>query len=578
MLDTNLSSGTRPLHPVLVRLFKKRDLSPEEVQELFSWDLKSLPDLTDLQDLDKAALRVIQALDKEEKIAIYGDYDVDGTTSCALLYHFFKLIGVEVFLMQPDRFIEGYGLHLHSIDQALDNKVDLMITVDCGISNFEAAEYAKKRGLDLIITDHHKDALPNLPPAYAVVNPNRRDEPENSPLRFLAGVGVAFSLALKIRTELLSQKRECPGLYPLLPFLAIGTLCDLVPLNAINLRLCRHGLKALQESQYPGLRVFLTPEEKKQTYLASDIITFRIGPMINSKGRLDHPRIALELLISDDIDEAYHKLHQLESSNNERKKIQAEVFKEAREQIIDQINQHSQSEDWPISIAFSPNWHEGVIGIVASKLVEEFKAPAIVLTKAEQEGILKGSCRTAGELSIFDLLHDHREYFLKFGGHKAAAGLSLEENKFDEFKKHLFKSTISIPTLLRRNQDHFDLDIELEEVTPQLLEDLERWGPYGTAHQLPVFRMRQFKLHSFDILKDLHVRWHFVSLKSSRIQHKGISFNYLNRWETPHPQELFRLQEQEKEPLTAYFTLAINSFRGNKYIQFMVQKIVPDAF
>src|SRR5690606_38654256 len=204
-------------------------------------------------DLKKASHRLITAMDKGEKIAVYGDYDVDGTTSCALLWHFFNMLGVSVGLYQPSRFIEGYGVHPSSIDEAVNDGVKVLITVDCGITNTQTADYAQGK-LDLIITDHHRDAAPELPKAYAVVNPGRRDEPQDSPLRSLAGVGVAFALGLHITTDLARSGREMPSIYPLLQFVAIGTISDLARMTPLDLRLTRHGLKRIPKTPCPGIK------------------------------------------------------------------------------------------------------------------------------------------------------------------------------------------------------------------------------------------------------------------------------------------------------------------------------------
>jgi single-stranded-DNA-specific exonuclease len=278
------------LHPVVSKLLHKRGLGPSEIQEFFSWDLKALPDFSSLKDINKAAQRLIDALDKKQKIGIYGDYDVDGTTSCALFYHFFQLLGVEVELFQPSRFVEGYGIHIPSIDEAIKQNVDVLVSVDCGITNVETAAYAQETELDLIITDHHQDIREVMPPAYAIVNPNRRDEDLDSPMRALAGVGVAFAVCVEIRKILNAKGIEVPSLYPLLQFVAIGTIADLAPLNNMNKKLVRHGLKQMPKSQYAGVQVFLSNEERQMELIPSEKISFYIGPMINSKGRLDHQR------------------------------------------------------------------------------------------------------------------------------------------------------------------------------------------------------------------------------------------------------------------------------------------------
>ncbi len=570
----NTHSQKPGLHPVIGRLFEKRGMSHEDILEFLSWDLKALPDLTKMMGMDQAVTRILTAIDNGEHIGIYGDYDVDGTTSCALFYHFFDLIGFKVSLIQPSRFIEGYGLHASSIDKALADGINLLITVDCGISNNEAADYAKERGLDLIITDHHKDAREEMPNALAVVNPNRRDEPEESELGPLAGVGVAFGVCWEVRKQLELRGQKVPSIYPLLQFVAIGTICDLAKLTPMNLKLVRHGLKQIPQTQYAGIRAFFSPEERKQKLVPSEKLSFNIGPLINSKGRLDHPEKALNLLISTDSTEAYENYSHLEISNKERKFIQAEVFQSAKEQMLKTFD----GSDPLVAIVYQEDWHEGVIGIVASKLVESFKVPAIVFTDAEQEGIIKASARSAGGLNIFNLLQDCSDLFAKFGGHKAAAGLSMPKENLAAFKEKMESLLREIPLIERTAQDHFDLDIEPQEINPKLVKELDLLEPFGMGNQKPVFRMKGIKLTNYDLLKDVHVRWSFSpkdpSIKIPPL--KGISFNYIGSFNKPHPQEVFT--RQNKEELTVFFTLGINRFNGNEYIQLMINRISFDEF
>jgi single-stranded-DNA-specific exonuclease len=558
---------TQSLHPVIIRLLQKRNLSLDGIREFFSWNLNGLPLLTDMKDMDKAAERILEAMNKGQKIGIYGDYDVDGTTSCALFHHFFLMNGVHVELFQPSRFVEGYGVHPSSIEAAIDKEVQLLITVDCGITNVETAEYALEKGLDLIITDHHKDAAEKMPPAYAVVNPNRRDEPKESELKFLAGVGVAFAVCLRVKQMLEEDGAQTPSLYPLLQFVSVGTICDMAKLTPMNLKLCRHGLKQMVKSQYPGLLSFIPPEEREFPQLPSDKVSFVIGPHINSKGRLEHPEKALNLLISKDSQEAYENFSHLEISNRERKFIQAEVFAQAKAQFIENMTE----EEQVICISYSPEWHEGVIGIVASKMVESFDIPAIVFTDSEKEGIIKASARSAGDLNIFDELKKCEDLFLKFGGHKSAAGLSMPKENFAEFKKRMNEQLKEIPVIGRTTQDHFDIEIDFNEINHDLLRDMEKLEPFGQGNKRPVFRMKGIQIDAYRVLKDQHVRWDITS-KSGGRKLQGISFFYIGKWGQPSPEEIF--QRQTEEEITLQFTLGINRFNGREYIQLMIEKVL----
>lgn len=553
------------LNPVISRLFVKRGIALQDIPNFLSWNLNDIPDLTQMIDLERASSRLISAINNKELIGVYGDYDVDGTTSCALLWHFFNMLGVEVKLYQPSRFVEGYGVHPSSIDEAVSDGVKVLITVDCGITNTQTAEYALNK-LDLIITDHHRDAAPEIPKAYAVVNPCRRDEPADSPLRSLAGVGVAFALGLKIKNELAKAGREMPSIYPLLQFVAIGTISDLARMTPLNLRLTRHGLKQIPKTNYPGIKVFFAPEELHVDMMSSEKISFHVGPHINSKGRLDHPERALRQLISSTEAEARENFMHLELANRDRKIIQKEVFDEAKEAVIKSLS-HSEHL---ISIVHRPHWHEGVIGIVASKLVETFGVPAIVFSNAEQDGIIKASARSVGDLNMFELLENCSDLFIKFGGHKAAAGLSMPYENLGAFTQRMNDQLRAIPQILRTKEDSFDIDVDLEEISPGLVKDLEKLEPFGPGNERPLFRMKNAKIMSFRIMKDLHVRWMFTS-QNSKQNLQGVSFNYIGKWNEPNPDELF--QQQNHNGLTIKFSLGINRFNGNESIQLMVDKL-----
>ncbi len=563
-------SPASDLNPVLVRLFKKRGLSPSDVDAMLSWNLKDIPTLTDMIDLPKASERLIRAIENGEKIGVYGDYDVDGTTSCALLWHFFAMTGIEVEVFQPSRFVEGYGVHPSSIEAAIEKGVKVLITVDCGISNTATADYANEKGVDLIITDHHRDAAPHIPRAYAVINPNRRDE-KDSDLKTLAGVGVAFALALQIKNDLALKGKDIPTLYPLLQFVAIGTISDLARMSPVNLRLTRHGLKQIPTSQYPGVRAFFSPEELKGMTVSSERISFHVGPHINSKGRLDHPERAMKLLIAGNATESLEHFTHLEVANRDRRVIQAEVFAGAKKDVIAGLS----GSELLINIMYRPDWHEGVIGIVASKLVETFEVPAVIFTDAEEEGVIKASGRTAGELNLFELLESCKDLFIKFGGHKAACGLSMRKENFPAFKERMMNALKAIPAPLRTKTQSYDIEVGIEEISAHLVKDLDKLEPWGPGHEKPVFRMKNAVIQSYKIMKDAHVRWTFMGTGTGnkKVMLQGISFNYLGKWNESSPDDLFQMQA--KSGLTIQFTLGVNKFNGNETIQLMVDRVIP---
>jgi single-stranded-DNA-specific exonuclease len=343
----------------------------------------------------------------------------------------------------------------------------------------------------------------------------------------------------------------------------------LAPMSALNLRLTRHGLKQIPSTQYPGLRAFFSPEELNVSSISSEKIGFHVGPHINSKGRLDHPERALRQLIAKDFTEAREHYSHLELANRDRRLIQAEVFSEAKEDVIQDLK----GNELLINMLYRPHWHEGVIGIVASKLVETFEVPAIVFTNAEEDGVIKASCRSAGELNIFDLLDQCKEFFLKFGGHKAAAGLSMKKENYLPFKAKMNDLLREIPFNLRTKTSSFDIEIGLEEIDSKLVKDLETLEPFGPGNQRPIFRMKNAQISSYRIMKDAHVRWTFSTSGAHKSTIQGVSFNYLGKWNEPTPEELFQLQA--KSGITVQFTLGINRFNGNESIQLMVERIIP---
>ncbi|MBF0207589.1 MAG: single-stranded-DNA-specific exonuclease RecJ [Oligoflexia bacterium] len=628
-MNTNNPTGTINWHPVLSRFFANKFKDAQHLQQFLSWDLQQLPELTTLRDLEKAAERIVMALKAGEKIAVFGDYDVDGATACALMYRFFKQLGTEVVLYQPNRFSEGYGLHLSSIDVALADGISLLITVDCGITAHQAVTYANEQGgLDIIITDHHTDVdvgMP-LPPALAVVNPCRRDEETDSPLRALPGVGVAFVLCLQIKRVLEKGGTKLPSLYSLLPLVAIGGLCDLAPLNLLNLKLIRHGLRQIKKllasanlasstteiSIGPGIKMFFSADDVSSAgpLIPSDKIVFDVGPMLNAQGRLQQASAALQLLVSDDEEDVHSSFQQLENSNYRRKEIQKEVYESARNKIIRELNIANQNAahigDPIINVVYDSTWHQGVIGIVAAKLVENFRVPAIVLTDEEDPKILRASARTAGNLDLHAMLSKFSDMFLKFGGHPAAAGFSLPKEKFHQFHSGIQQYVSTLPREHYTNREHYDLQLAFEEVDSTLLRQLQLLEPWGMGNRRPVFRMQGVKLLSYSLLKKIHVRWVFTPMElnhrllrertlnrlcddrsdgaysaahgavqyaaTENLQLQGISFNYIDKWKVLHPKDITS-QQAQRGGLVVDFTLNNNHWQGKEYLQLMVERV-----
>ena len=385
------------------------------------------------------------------------------------------------------------------------------------------------------------------------------DEDLSSPLTALAGVTVAFCLCWQLKIDLEKQSISVPSLYPLLQFVAIGTICDLAKLNSMNLKLCRHGLKQIPQTTFEGIKTFFPPEERRTGTIPGDKIGFTVGPMINSKGRLEHPEIALKLLISDDISEAFGYYSQLEISNNERKLIQKGVFDEAIIEV-EKLTKTLDSE-LKFTMVYQPHWHEGVIGIVASKLVDAYKVPSLVFTDASDEGIIKASIRSAGTLNIFECLNECKDLFIKFGGHKAAAGLSMPKENFSKLFESLEGGYQMFQTLLEKTNDELILICLQRKLLQALLNGLKSCAHLVFGNEVPIFRIKGLSLKSFDILKDLHVRWNFESSSGNKVFLKGISFNYIGKNGVHDPEFIFEQQNIKSNELCVYCSIGINRWK-----------------
>lgn len=475
----------------------------------FDENLRNLPDFGELLDIDLASKRVIQAINDGERIGLFGDYDADGTTSVALFYHFLKMLNIEAVTYQPSRFVEGYGLHKSSIQKALEDDVDLLITFDCGIMNHESAEYAKEVNLDLIITDHHNDGSKEKPCAYAVVNPNRTDQPD-SDLKKLAGVGVAFALAHEVKKHL---GKEMGSIYPLLQFLAIGTIGDMVPLNPMNLKLVRHGLKQFPKSTFPAIRSFFSLSDFPEA--TSEFIGFKVAPLINAKGRLEGPEEALALLKSDSDESAKSLLVKLVKTNDARKLLQESNTIIAR----NTVKKHG-LQNQKILVLYQEKFHQGVIGLVASTMIRELKRPAIVMTKDEgKPGTIKASVRTVGSFDIFNFLNTLNFPFVKFGGHKKAAGFSIKEEDLEKFKDAVIKASegLEIKCDEVRRIKVVSNDIDMHMAVAQ-----REFEPFGEGNPRPYFELDGVVTKA-QTLKEKHLRIWIEGHQSP-----FVIFNYYN--------------------------------------------------
>lgn len=474
------------------KIIKKFNISPLLEKTLISKGYTSEEDITSilsksslfhdpmlLSDMDKAVTRINKAIENEEKILVYGDYDADGVTSTTILLKTLESLGAIVGWYIPNRFTEGYGPSEAAFRNAYDEGVSLIITVDNGIQGHHEIDVANELGIDVIVTDHHEFGK-TKPNAFAIVHPLHPDF--NYPFKYLAGVGVAYKLSKALNNDIPES---------FLGLVAIGTIADLVSLTDENRSMVKKGLKYLNEEPSPGIKALLdvaefTDEVSEQT------VGFIIGPRLNAVGRLDDARLAGELLMSEDMDEAAFLAEEVDQFNIERKAIVEEITEEAIELAEVEIQQ-----DVQFLILAKENWNEGVLGIVASRIVEKYHLPTIVLNVDLEKNHAKGSARSIEQVSMFEFLQNHSELIQKFGGHHMAAGMTLEIDAIESLKQALNKDMHELTSgqqLLP--QLSVDAQIDISDVTVENIFDLERLRPFGTDLTSPLFSINNVQVQS----------------------------------------------------------------------------------
>ena len=463
------------MNKLFVQILEKRHLTDDFLHPKY----ENLTDPCELNDMEKAVARIKTAIKNREKILIYGDYDVDGVTASALMENALILAGAKpenLAIMLPDRFIDGYGMSPRLIKRAVKDQVKLVITVDCGSKNHAIIEELTEQKIDTIITDHH-ECDETLPEAVAVISPKRKDYKGPDKLKDLAGVGVAFKLAEALRNEGLIKNGQEKWL---LDLVLIGTICDQMVLTGENRILGFYGIKVLEKTRRPGLKEIM--KNAKVTKITSESIGFQIGPRLNAAGRLETAELSLNVLRTKSSAEAAKLAKKLEELNKARRTEQ----KAAVEEIA-----KSGPKDTPVIIE-TGNWHEGIIGIVAGRLVETYHKPAFVLTEVEN-GIFKGSGRSFGDFSLADALNAVKDIISSGGGHAAAAGVRVEQKNLYAFRE---KINAYYDSLNLKNQERYfnattDLETEtLADFTLDFLDDLKLLEPFGAGNEEPIFRIK----------------------------------------------------------------------------------------
>ncbi len=460
------------------QLLEKRHFSHDFLQPRY----EAAVDPFSLTDMDKAVERIKCAVANRERILIYGDYDVDGVTSSAVMRESLIAAGVKqenIEIMLPDRFADGYGMSSRMINRAKEHQVKLVITVDCGSRNHAIIDELNIIGIDTIVTDHHETDQ-DIPKAVAVINPHRKDYPTAN-LQCLAGVGVAFKLAeALVQVGLIKNGQE----KWLLDLVLLGTICDNMLLTGENRRLGYYGIKVLAKTRRPGLNELMMRAGVKS--LSAESIGFQIGPRLNAAGRLDTADLALELVLASTPIEAAPIAEKLEQLNKKRKTEQIQAMREIRERGI---------SDDPVIIE-TGKWHEGILGIVAGHLVEEYHKPAFVLTETT-EGIFKGSGRSFGDFNLANALEHVKDSIIGGGGHAGAAGVKIEGNNLYKFREQIndYYRSLHLPDQSKYLIQHADLDLtDFSELSLELLEELKQLEPYGPGNEEPIFRLKNIDL------------------------------------------------------------------------------------
>jgi len=543
------------ISPILARLLVQREISNfEEARRFFRPDFADLHDPFLMADMDKAVERLTKAMKRNEKILVYGDYDVDGTTSVAMMYRFLKQHLSNVNFYIPDRYTEGYGISIKGIDYAAEHGFSLIIALDCGIKAVEKVKYAKNLGIDFIICDHHTpDAV--LPPAVAVLDPKREDCAY--PYKHLSGCGVGFKLLQAVAQV---NNMDFAELIPLLDLVVLSIASDIVPITGENRILAYFGLKQLNSAPSTGVKGIIDVCGLADKEITISDIVFKIGPRINASGRMKLASEAVELLVSRDPNFIKDKSETINVYNNDRKELDKDITDEAISLIADDEFLRSKKS----IVLFNPNWHKGVIGIVASRLAEEFYRPAIVLT--ESNGILSGSARSVQGFDLYKAIDSCRDLLENFGGHMYAAGLSIKEENLDEFTERFEKYVVE-NILEEQTYPQIDIDavLQFKDITPKFFRVLKQFAPFGPGNMKPMFVSKKVFDYGTSRLvgkEQEHLKLELIDSSSENVMN-GIAF------------KMHEFNEQLKalNKLDICYTLEENNFNNNITIQLMVRDI-----
>lgn len=545
------------LHPIVKKILIARGYKSEAQIEAFlnpSYD-EHLHDPFLLKDIDKAVDRLKSAINRNENIVIYGDYDIDGLTATTLLMDYLGKVGARVTGYIPDRFEEGYGVNVDALKQLKKDGAQLIVTVDCGSKSIEALEWAQKNKLDVVVTDHH-EVGDRLPPAVAIVNHKRHDD--EYPFKDLAGCGVAFKLVQALQLKLDKSKRPADGREKwLLDLVAMGTVCDVVSLTGENRVLVKYGLHVLRKTPRLGIRALAAVSGVKIGELETYHLGYILGPRLNAAGRMEHAQKGLDLLNTNDKDEALKLAKYLDMLNNERRAEQDKIFRAA-------INQAEGYKDDPVLVLAAEDWSHGVVGIVASKLVEKYKKPTLLLQIMGEEA--KGSARSFGDFNIVAGLDAAKDILEKHGGHFFAAGCTLKTKNIGVLRKKL--NDFYKKQKLANQADKFELAHdakigELENLDDNLYAQLQKLSPFGMENNPPLLLVQNVSVVSVRLVGDegRHLKLNLASNKGKSID--GIGFGLGHQHKTLNQDVNVKVWAELQE----------NTYNGNRNLQLVIRKL-----
>lgn len=540
------------IHPVICKLLVLRGIETfDDAKKFFRPSLDDLHNPFQMKDMDKAIDRIYNAIQKNEKILIYGDYDVDGTTSVTLVYSFFSNFYNNLLYYVPDRYAEGYGISIQGIDYAHEQGVSVIIALDCGIKAHDKVDYAKNYSIDMIICDHHLpgDTIPN---ATAVLDPKRVDC--DYPYKELSGCGIGFKL-IQAYAEKHTIDKEL--VYKELDLVAVSIASDLVHVNGENRVLAKFGIDLINSNPRPGFAALLKDLKLNRALEISDLV-FIIGPRINAAGRIAHASEAVELLVAKDEATAVSKIQKVQKNNDTRKEFDKDITEEAFA-IIEQ-SEHLMAKK--STVLFREYWNKGVIGIVASRLIDKYHRPTIIITESNGKGV--GSGRSVPGFDLYEAIEACSEHLIQFGGHKYAAGLTIELDKIDDFISAFeanVSSTISDELLIEPIE--IDAEIEFSDINDKFYKIVEQMAPFGPENMRPVFITKDVYDTGFSkVVKETHLKLNLLKDGQNPMNGIGFGLGYL-----------YQTVMAEKETFDICYQLFTNEWNGNTKIELRLKDI-----